>query len=77
VKPPHKFKPRYEDLPAHRREKIARHMDLAMVELQRAGREFNVPEKNVHAMWEELLKLPDNNITTNKLQKIYLKHAEK
>ena len=72
-----KFKPRYEDLPAHRREHIARHFDAAMTELQIAGREFNVPQNRVEAMWADVLKLPDNRIKAETLKRIYLKHAEK
>jgi hypothetical protein len=72
-----KFKPRYEDLPAHRREHIARHFDAAMTELQTAGREFNVPKDRVQAMWADVLRLSDTQIKAETLKRIYLKHVNK
>jgi hypothetical protein len=72
-----RFRPRYGDLPANRREHIARHFDAAMSELQRAGREFNIPEGRVRAMWGDVLRLPDNRISPGVLKGIFLKHAER
>lgn len=77
MRPPARFMPKYADLPAHRREQIAHHFDLAMTELKRAGKHEELPLGRVEAMWGDLLRLPENSITTPRLMRIYLKHAKK
>ncbi len=77
MRPPARFMPKYADLPAHQRERIARHFDLAMIELRQAGKHEDLPSGRVEAMWADLLRLPENRITTQRLMQLYLRHAKR